>query len=254
MTFEDAALRPRALRPRALKPTTNVAVLATIAISAFSFVYPLMVVLSTRLRNALPNGSEITEATSPTALLSFILNGLVAVLLLVDFILAATAFLIWIYRVANHIHATALELSVPEPQDCVASWFIPLINLIRPYRVVKALYRSVGPHQGPTPRHQPDRIPTIITIWWSAWLTAAATSKAADHLCSTNDAGMITVGTWLDAVASLAYFIAAAGILAVLWRVEERLKARVRASTSTVVPQPTGVLYGSLPLAPVVGQ
>ncbi|MGC4070799.1 MAG: DUF4328 domain-containing protein [Polyangiaceae bacterium] len=250
MTTEDAA----PLGSRTLKPTTTVAVLATIAISAFSFVYLIVVVLSPLMRDALPNGTEVTEETNASTVLLALFSGVVGAIRIADFILAVTTFLIWLSRVANNISVLAPDPSVPEPQDCVTCWFIPLINLIQPYRVMKALYRSVGPYQGPTPLKGSDPLSKVITVWWSAWLTGTVTSRAADRLCSSNVAGMITAGDWLERTSSVAHFIAAASVLTVLWRVEERLTAMRRANASKGAPQSTGVVYESMTLAPTDGQ
>lgn len=95
---------------------------------------------------------------------------LAALLELLALVVAGVLFLRW--QVAAHRNLPALGDPVPRVGVAagVASWFVPVVNLIRPLQVVTDLWRA-GDRGAPTP--------VLLRVWWIAWLLAAVAVVAA---------------------------------------------------------------------------
>ena len=106
------------------------------------------------------------------------------VILFLPVVLVATIlFIAWLARAVDN--APALGAGIPRwtPRWAVAFWFIPVINLIAPYRVVADLYRRMATPTVP----RSARLPVL---WWLAlWAGVAitSTSGAVVNADSTSD-------------------------------------------------------------------
>ena len=98
------------------------------------------------------------------------LVGVATMLEVVAFVVAAALFLGW--QVAAHRNLPALGEREPRTGVAagVAAWFVPVVNLLRPLRVVTDLWRA-GERQ--------TRPPVLLRVWWVAWLLALVTVVAA---------------------------------------------------------------------------
>lgn len=78
---------------------------------------------------------------------------------LLALVATATPFIMWMHRAAEN----AEELGRPEysPKDAIIWWFVPLIMLVMPCRVMRDIWRE---------SHLNQRQPYLLFIWWAAWL------------------------------------------------------------------------------------
>ena len=97
------------------------------------------------------------------------------VLLGLFFAAAAVPIVGWIYRAhANLTRAGVSELTYT-PVWAVGSFFVPLVNLVVPFRAMRELHnRSHG--EGPWQAHSPV---SDVTSWWSCLIAAAVVSTVA---------------------------------------------------------------------------
>jgi len=75
------------------------------------------------------------------------------------------SFLVWLYRAQSNLQAFGAP-SRWTPGWAVAWWFVPLINLVRPFQVLSDL-------QGASRPLQTDGTPSgawLIRLWWVCWL------------------------------------------------------------------------------------
>ncbi len=89
------------------------------------------------------------------------------------YIVTAIVFLIWL----NRSYKVLIELGTPStrfsPGWAVGYWFIPFINLWRPYQIVKELWcRSAEFHVSPI------KAPIAIGVWWVAWIALNVSGRA----------------------------------------------------------------------------
>lgn len=146
---------------------------------------------------------------------------LAGLLELAAFVAAAALFLRW--QVAAHRNLPALGGSAPRTGVAagVASWFVPVVNLVRPLQVVEDLWRA---------GERGARAPALFRVWWIAWLVALVAVLAAWTL--TGDAADVGERQRIDALRAVSTGLsamAAAFVIAVISRTTSRQEARAAA-------------------------
>jgi hypothetical protein len=106
----------------------------------------------------------------------------------VAWIPAATLFCLWLHRA----YRDAVDLEAPPlrftPAGAVASFFLPIVGLYRPYRAVVDLYEACDPAVRGTPRTDrsaasaPARAPWFpARSWWALWLVGPLVASLLDN-------------------------------------------------------------------------
>lgn len=74
-------------------------------------------------------------------------------------------FLIWIYKFQKGLPLIGITDARWSPGWCVAWWFIPIMNLFRPYQVMAQFWRATNLH-GSTASWKSATVPSLLMIWW----------------------------------------------------------------------------------------
>ena len=87
-------------------------------------------------------------------------------------ILAAILFLVWIYRAHRNLPALGVSGLKYSPNWAVGGWFIPIMNLWRPYQVTAEIWRASDPESsGPEGQAwQTAPVSPILKFWWGLWI------------------------------------------------------------------------------------
>jgi hypothetical protein len=94
--------------------------------------------------------------------------GAAQVLELVCYVTAAVGFCLFLPRAnrnARSLGARRLEFS---PRWTVGSFFVPIMNLYRPYRAVRELWLASDPDGSISPRLSSPS--PVVGLWWASWL------------------------------------------------------------------------------------
>ena len=147
--------------------------------------------------------------------------------------LVVAAVLFLRFQVVAHRNLPALGDA--EPRDGVtagvAAWFVPVLNLFRPLRVVGDLWRA---------GERDARLPTLLRVWWAMWVIALLAVLAAWTLLGdAADVGDRQRIDGLRAGASVLSAIAAALAIAVVVRVSARQEERAAATGAPRSARPT---------------
>lgn len=180
-----------------------------------------------------------TKHGDPTATIFAAAYACGVVLSLLAGIFTAVAFLIWLFRAVRTAHARGLRPR-SSPAGAVAVWFIPFVNLVVPYHVLRSLHR-VSTRNDPRARHDPlTRWPQIFVAWWFGWLGMIVLNRVS----SSNwwsDTPVLTV-SWADTAEVICVAIAASGAAIIVWSIQRAQSAFV---AEPAVPQfvpPVGVV------------
>lgn len=91
-------------------------------------------------------------------------------------------FLIWLYRVYKNL--TPLKASYTEysPGWAVGYWFIPFVNLFRPYQVVQEVWRESDPDFEPDMNFFSANTGTnsLLIVWWLLFLASNVSQRFID--------------------------------------------------------------------------
>lgn len=165
----------------------------------------------------------------------------------VVYILTVVAFLMWLHRTAGNL--TALGIRNPEftPGWAVGWFFIPFMNLYRPYQVVKEIYQGSDPEADPADdlSWRFSNVTPLIGIWWGAWLISNITSQASFRISMENKvADMLLIASWFGLVADLVSMIAAVLLIFVIRSIETRQEVKSRRFTALSLPPPPPIYHG----------
>jgi hypothetical protein len=171
-------------------------------------------------------------------------------------VVCTVVFLRWFhlaYRIASSLDAQGLTRS---PGDAVVSFFIPFVNLVRPYQAMKELYTALDPSDLPEPAPVPreeagnyrdaalempsPRIPTPaapIVAWWGFWIAGRLAARgSATRMDSINVSALITQ-SWLAVVSALLSIAAAYFAIQVVRAVTARTRERERRVQGAAKPR-----------------
>lgn len=92
----------------------------------------------------------------------------------INFVLTSVLFLSWFFRVHKNLAALGYRAEVT-PRWAVGCFFVPILNLIEPYKAMKEAWVlsdappiQLDPHAGS--RFRDPQAPRRLTWWWAAWL------------------------------------------------------------------------------------
>jgi hypothetical protein len=87
--------------------------------------------------------------------------------------LTAVSFLAWIYRAHKNLRALGATDLKYSPGWAIGWFFIPFLNLVRPYQVVSEIWRaSAGETRwSDGAAWTYAETPIFIAVWWGSWLT-----------------------------------------------------------------------------------
>lgn len=153
----------------------------TVFLLGVSIVTALFAPLISYMQVAFPDaaaGLNIPDAEAGTGDTGSLILGLLIVAaglsMIAVFVATVVAFSMWIHRA----HANLPALGNPKqgleysPRWAVGGFFIPIVNLFVPYRVVKEIWVK----SDPSVRSDEDfmfsvsQVPSIIGLWWAFWL------------------------------------------------------------------------------------
>ncbi len=116
-------------------------------------------------------GAELYEA----------LTGLVALFFLSTWLLSAVTFLSWLHRAVKNLSALGARKLRFTPRWAVGWFFVPVMDLIRPYEAVTELWHASDPA---IPSYEPASraAPAPVRWWWSLFILSALTGRLANQL------------------------------------------------------------------------
>ena len=107
-----------------------------------------------------------------------VLQGLGGVILLLAYLLCIVSFCLWIHRATRNLPALG-KTYLPRftPRWAVGWFFVPILNLVRPYQVMREIWRG---------SFVPARGWGLVKWWWALWLI----SNYLDNIVTRNWPGV----------------------------------------------------------------
>ena len=141
-------------------------VLAIIMLLALvsGYLYSLML-------NDLINGKDVTENE---ILAGDMREGLISIFQILIYLIAGILFLVWVHRANKNLHYFEKPILRFTPGWAVGWFFVPFMNLYRPYQVIAEVAKASDPEVNPTfNRVENEPTPAIIKWWWALFLLSS---------------------------------------------------------------------------------
>ncbi len=131
------------------------------------------------------------------------------------FIFTIICFLLWQYRAYKNLPALKVRKLEQTPGWAVGFWFIPVLNLFRPFQIMRELWNESDPDFDPELGFLSSSLgtPELISWWWAFWLI----SRVAERISITvgNAKNSFNNGSFALALIFAAVLSAAAAFLTI---------------------------------------
>jgi hypothetical protein len=145
------------------------------------------------------------------------------------FVLAGIAYIVWFRRARANLPGLGAVGLRRGTGWAVGAWLIPIVSLVMPKGIHDDIWRASEPDL-PWPAHRemwnPIPVPVLHQVWWGAFVVASLLEGIGGRLMSADDLGFVGVGTFMCAVASLVWLLAAALVVPIVLAVTARQRAR----------------------------
>jgi hypothetical protein len=176
------------------------------------------------LSRAAEGGMTDADATANDARQRLI--GLLQILLLIA---TAIAFLRWQHRAHRNLQAFQAAKLQFTPGWAVGYWFIPIINLFRPYQTINELWRASAPEIEPGNRTawQAVPAPAIVGVWWACFLITSFLGRLSFRLSTgANTLPEVTTASWVTLASDAMDVLAALCAILVVRGIDQRQEAK----------------------------
>jgi hypothetical protein len=200
---DQAKPLPLALRTRAILATAMLLVCASLlSVSIASGFWMLQL-----LKQAGSNGITRAQAEAFDDW-----NAIIGIAFLVAFVVSAITFICWFYRAYWNLKARGIIVDHPT-LGAISYWFIPFLNLFRPYQIMKELAESSAfPSISATP---------LPAFWWGTLILGSAIGQISAYIAMNPKLNIrdLEILTLVDILGKFCAIIAAALCTVLVWRV-----------------------------------
>ncbi len=100
------------------------------------------------------------------------------------YIFTIVFFLIWLHRAYNNLYPLKAPNIEYSATWAVGYWFIPILNLFRPYQVVREVWRESDPDFDPELNFLSNTVGSsaYIGAWWAFWIITNIVSNIAGRI------------------------------------------------------------------------
>lgn len=156
-------------------------------------------------------------------------------------LVTATFFLIWLHRANKNLSPLGVTGMKFTPGWAVGYWFIPIMNIYRPYQVVEEIWKASSPEPESNLSWQSLKTPNLIQGWWGALILSGFAANASARLVSGQEPSleMFKTSSIIAIVAGVIDILAAVLAIKVIKSIDERQSAKsTKMAMSGTVPAP----------------
>lgn len=119
------------------------------------------------LLQTISNGGEITDEAATA---NDLREQLIAIIYLIAYITSGIVFIMWFRRAYFNLHQKVQTLSYSESW-AAGSWFVPFVNLYRPFQIMKELYQETKQYITDRDTYtEIDLTTKFLGLWWTLWI------------------------------------------------------------------------------------
>jgi hypothetical protein len=127
------------------------------------------------LYQAMAHGVEVPEDVMDA---NDMRDSVICIFATIAYIISVVTFLKWFRRAYHNLHQTLDHRLAHREGWAVGSWFVPIINLYRPYLIMKELYQKTK--EWLTNKGMEQNLTThSVGWWWALWIL----SGVIDYIC-----------------------------------------------------------------------
>jgi hypothetical protein len=163
---------------------------------------------------------------------SALLDLLGSLLYLLPYVGCVIAIPMWAHRAYRNLPALGAQGLRFSPRWAAGAWFVPILNLFRPYQVVGEAWTASDPQVRSSTRESRARytVPGLILAWWLLFIISSVAGNVVGRLSALSSTLAQTLAAdWLLVASNVLDIAAAALAVLVIRRLDARQEARYRA-------------------------
>ena len=160
-------------------------------------------------------GDPQSQVMSDTEMMLAIAITISAILTVIVQIVAAVALCKFMYRANANLRSSGVQGLEFTPGWCAGYWFVPILNLFKPFGAMKELYKASS---DPLGRWGETEVPTTLGIWWAAWVIGSVVSRVEANVAMQG----IDAGGFLTWVSTILMLVAGISLVSILKDIHEK--------------------------------
>ncbi len=165
---------------------------------------------------------------------------LIALVKFLNYIVTGIGFLIWFHRAHRNLPALGAKNLEYTPGWAVGGFFVPILNLFRPYKVAKEIWKASSPEVGVSDGVSWEYAASspLLGFWWGGWIIGSFLGRLAARLAvGAKELDDLIALTWLSVVADVVSIIAALLAIRVVMLIDARQEEKHRLLAAAGTPQ-----------------
>jgi uncharacterized membrane protein len=132
-----------------------------------------------------------------------LIEGATAIIYMIFYIISAVTFIQWFRRAYFNLHTQVEVLSFQEGW-AAGAWFVPIMNLGRPYIIMKELYNVTNKLLDGNPNIIKPLSIANVNLWWTLWIITAIINQVSFRFArNASTVDQLTTSTVIDIISSL---------------------------------------------------
>ena len=187
----------------------------------------LLAIVELIIATAFPSFYDPYAASTDTEkILMFAFLGVSVVTLLV-FIASVVMFCVWVFRASKNARALGARGMRFSAGWAVGYFFIPILNLFRPYQAVKEIEQASSPDHGAT-NWQLAQPSGVVGTWWTFWIIGMIVDQVASQMANSMDPQIVHDSSWPSALGYVLSMISAYCAIRVMKHIHYLQEKKVR--------------------------
>ena len=135
---------------------------------------------------------------------------LIAIIQLLVLVATAVCFSVWIYRAHKNLPALGAGNLEYSPGWAVGGFFVPFLNIVRPFQVMREIWKASDPEVELSIPHSWQYVATspLIGFWWGAWIVSNILGQLVFRLSDENNS--------IDDLLALTYLMIASDAVGII--------------------------------------
>jgi len=159
--FQGHALRPNNMRAKFVLFSIGIVLILDVISSISSG-------MQYNLLQTAENGGLITNEAATA---NDLRESVIGIIYFIAYLTSAIAFIMWFRRAYFNLHQKFDNLSFGEGW-AAGSWFVPIVNLYRPYQIMQELYKKTKKHIDSLAHTGHINLSAkALGLWWGLWIT-----------------------------------------------------------------------------------
>ena len=143
------------------------------------------------------------------------------------YIATTVVYCIWVHPANRNARSLGADQMQFTPGWCVGWFFIPIMNLFKPFQAVREIYKASDPRSdGAGWRDAPAG--ALLGWWWTLWVLTNLVGQIEMRMMFSQDADVLAVALWVGVASSVINIAAALSALAVVRSIHARQEEKAQ--------------------------